>query len=378
MKKAGVITLNNFTLIPVSRFIIELLSKRFKLFIGECYIKGSYRFDSYGETELFCTFNNRPAFLKQPIYKKILKYFNLYRHLFYLVFIKRVDLIYTPDLQVLSAVFRIKRLSGRTFHIIYHQFELLDPSSFTKSEQKLWRELRKEMPNINLCIFPEENRMRFFCENVGFDITKCLIFPNTCIVDGDITTPPEELKDIPRGDLIVAHVGNAGANHYLGDFIRLVNAMSEERNIHFLMIGGLSPEVLSNVDTIVNKNFHFIGQLSHKQLANYYRFIDIGFILYKGLDLNLEYCAPNKLYEYWSYGIYVFAYPLKGLISVFDDGRMGVLIDLEDVKKVYKAILAFKNGDRIREREYIKGKFKENYSIESYINQLSKILDEFA
>jgi glycosyltransferase involved in cell wall biosynthesis len=154
--------------------------------------------------------------------------------------------------------------------------------------------------------------------------------------------------------------------------------MGKYNNIHFLMIGRFSSEGIRILKNVNNKNFHIVGELSHKELSDYYSFIDIGFILYKGLDLNLEYCAPNKLYEYWSHGVYVIAHPLKGLAEVIKDNKMGILVNLENTIEIETAVQSFTSIAGGEIRQYIRMGFDSKYSISDSIGLLNERLDEFA
>lgn len=378
MKKAVAITINNFTLIPVCRFVIELLSTRFSLSVAECKIKGGYTFEQYGDIRYLASFRSKSAFFKQSLYKKLYKYAHLYGHIFYLLFIKRVHVLYTPDIHVLSVVFFLRRFVSRRISIIYHQFELLDPALIQSKNLKLWNKLARHVNKVNLCIFPEINRLIFFCDKTGFDRTKCMVFANSCRLQNESRIRPEKLKNIPSGDLIIAHVGNVGANHYLSSFLSFVNQMNGQNNVHFLMIGGFSADVLNMLNRVQNRNFYVIGELSHSELSNYYSFIDIGFILYRGLDLNLEFCAPNKLYEYWSHGIYVIAHRLKGLAEVIKDDEMGMLVNLENTNEIKAAVQGFISIAGGEIRQYIRMGFDSKYSIADSIGRLNGRLDEFA
>jgi hypothetical protein len=255
LKKAASITVNNFTIIPVCRYVIELLSSRFILSIAECRIKGAYDFKQYGTLTYLASFADNASFLRQSLLKKVIKYIRLYTHVFYLLFIKRVEILYTPDLQVLSVVFALRSVFKRNVTIIYHQFELLDPAIIQGKNLKLWKSLTSHVSKIDLCIFPEINRLHFFCEKTGFDRNKCIVFANSCKEGKESDIRPGILQNIADGDLIIAHIGNVGTNHYLSNFLDLAERMGKYNNIHFLMIGRFSSEGIRILKNVNNKNF---------------------------------------------------------------------------------------------------------------------------
>jgi hypothetical protein len=63
------------------------------------------------------------------------------------------------------------------------------------------------------------------------------------------------------------------------------------------------------------------------------------------VDVNFEFCAPNQLYEYWSYGIPVVAHQLPGLIPVFDDSLKGKLFDFNTSETIAETATFLQNGN---------------------------------
>lgn len=362
---------------PVCRFVIELVASRFSLSIAECKIRGTYDFSQYGKVSYLSSFNTNKGFGNQSLYTRLIKYMRLHWYIFYTFFIKGVNILYTPEIHVLTVFFKLNNIFKREVQVIYHQLELQDLSQLNGNNLKLWQYVLKNVKQIKLCIFPEVNRLYYFCEQTGFSIEDCIVFPNSCKDDDRTAIKPETLQNIPEEDLVIAHCGNVGENHYLTDFLNFVNYMSADKTIHFVMIGRFSERVEKMFTKVINSNFHVIGEVPHSELGSYYSFIDIGFILYRGVDLNFEYCAPNKLYEYWSYGIYVLGHPLKGLLNVIDDNRVGMLLDLEDIHAIKKAVENFRCSYKNETRGEIKRIFKEKYSIGDSLKLLNKRLDEF-
>ncbi len=100
--------------------------------------------------------------------------------------------------------------------------------------------------------------------------------------------------------------------------------------------------------------------------------IHYGFILYKGVDKNFEFCAPNKLYEYWAYGIPVFAHHLKGLVPVIMPNLLGRTIDFQSNE--LEALINDLMGMPVPDRKGIQGYFTSHLTLDNYIAPLiSKI-----
>lgn len=377
MKKISLITINTFSIIPVCRYVIEALSIESKLLISECFIENAYNFKEQGRVNYIAKFRDRNHFLNQTKYIKLKKYFNLVVSLTRILVDKNVKILYTPDIHVLSLFFILNKWAARKdIKIIYHQFELIDPSLCTNSEIFFWKIVNRNINKIDSCFFPEINRLIFFCKKTGYQELKCSVFLNSCRIGKTSITPPEALKNISKNDLIIGHVGNVGPDHYLNEFIKIANELSTEKNIHFVAIGNLSKKVEYLLAKIMNPNFYLIGEVPHKDLYHYYSYIDIGLILYKGVDLNYEYCAPNKMYEYWSYGIYVIAHPLKGLLPFFKRDKLGVLSDMADISSI-KDKLKILLERKYPSKDDVKEEFNKKYSIDEQLTRFKNIINEF-
>lgn len=377
MKKIAAITINNFSLLPVTRFILESLSGKFRLSVVECFIKGTYDYSEFAKVYHLEHFASLAEFRQQSLLKRSLKYLKLHWRIFEMFVLRNHKILYTPDIHVLIAFFNLNKLFRKRVTVVYHQFELLDTEVLNSKDKRLWNQFVKHVSKISLVIFPEANRLGFFCRKVDFDETKCMVIPNSCAIVKSKGIKPEPLRDIPDDHLIVAHIGNVGANHYLINFLRLIDEMQDRSDIHFLMIGRFNSELQNMFKGVRNSNFKTISELPHSELADYYSHIDIGFILYKGLDLNLEFCAPNKLYEYWSHGIFVFGHPLKGLQGVLTDEKMGRLVDLEDISEIKRLIQKFRQDSTKNTREDIRKIFHERFSINRSLSMLNERMDEY-
>lgn len=122
------------------------------------------------------------------------------------------------------------------------------------------------------------------------------------------------------------------------------------------------------------KNAIFLPAVSHELLNEYYRRIDLGIILYKGIDLNYEFCAPNKLYEYWSYGIPVIASILGGLKLIFKNDFQGILLNFDNRKEVMAYLNSFSpSNEKSRElKEY----FDKHFRMQIHMNNLRERINE--
>ena len=103
---------------------------------------------------------------------------------------------------------------------------------------------------------------------------------------------------------------------------------------------------------------------------------DVGVVLYKDTGLNYRYCAPNKLYEYWSYGIPVIGDLLPGLISVFKNESLGTLVDMQNPQNILRSIQQISH--HCATKMEVKDYFAKHLKLNIYLNQLLKKLESKA
>ena len=206
---------------------------------------------------------------------------------------------------------------------------------------------------------------------------KSFILPNTCELSSINTNPTKHnvLEQFSEENFIVAHLGNVGGDqHYFKNFINATQKLITKKDIVFLFLGRKNKKI----DDIINQkqlsNVHFIDAVPHNELSQVYPFIDLGVILYKGTGYNYEFCAPNKLYEFWSYGIPVIGHSLKGLNPLFDKPEKGLLTSFDNEADIANTIIEIKN--RVNNKEELKKIFETELSISSYLVSFKKKLEE--
>lgn len=371
MRPVSFITINSFRAIPVTRYIIGLVPGS-SCRVAECHFHGDPIPVEPENYTAIGTFPNRKAFYAQSLFFKFLKYFRAGHQL--LSSIRTGSVLYLIDFQLLAVLtlFRSVLRIGRSVPVVYHQFELIDPTTLTPLNRIIWSLALRCVVEADLCIFPETNRRDYFCSLAGVPVASTWIMPNTC--SAQPVEPPHHASPFPSNgskSVVVGHIGQLGPDHYYREFADLIRRCTG-LPISFLVIGGLSPKVEGEFRSIGNSNLTLLGQIPHEQLAGYYQEIDFGFVLYRGVDLCFEYCAPNKLYEYWSHGIKVIAHPLSGLLPVFSTSVQGSLVDLaaSDALETITSILLRGNLDK----ETLRSLFRDRFAIEHYLPELSRRL----
>jgi hypothetical protein len=357
------ISINSFSSIPVMRFIINDLKIKHKLYLVECYIIGSYKFD-FITTSYIKVFNNNLEFNNQTVFFKVFKFFKVFYEIGSFALQNSKPIIYTQDFEIIAFCTLIKKiLFFKKMYIVYHQFEVVN---FETNRYKLLKSCKPD-----LVIFPEVNRLLYFKKFTNGN-TSSLIFPNTCSVNTYIEKKLEADTFKKIGDRkVIGHVGNIGSDHFIDILCNLIEN-SDENEFFFVLIGDYDLKVSKILQIFKNKNnVIMLSYLPHAELSKIYSIIDVGIILYKPLDINYDCCAPNKLYEYWSYGIPVFAHKLKGLNSLFKNKIYGKLFDF------YTPNVLFELTNNLRKYErssYLKNIFSDDNDIKNYLPLLEKAI----
>lgn len=371
--KVHFLSISLLTSIPSLRFIVDsFLKNKNEVAITELSLKNS---NNYYQTKNI-QHNKIVEFESFEVLKEKLGKFTFKK---YYTVIKAIllienDLIYTNDYQVVF----LKLILNKKVKIIYHQFELVEQQYLGRVSKFIYRYVLKHSNKINLAIFPEINRAEYFKSQSTLLREKMIIFPNTCnIVEQNITNNTTCIDFIPADTFKVLHTGVLGiAEHFFDTFLSATKMFNSKDNIAFIFIGRKTKEIDKFIEDNNIKNVHFINNIPHQELLKVYSKVDLGLILYKGVNLNIEYCAPNKLYEFWSNGVPVLAHQLKGLQPLFNNKVLGELTDFNSIDLIYSTIQKLKGRDNNNNKQKLIEYFKNNLDIDLYISKLDEQIEK--
>lgn len=360
------ISINPFSYLPMMRFLIPGIGQMKSCVISSV-IKGYSTPGNNVKTEPLCVFDSKQHFDAQSSVDKIVKYARLCAKILKILFSKENNIIYTVDYQVLAIILLFKSIFRKNIRIVYHQFELFEPEHSSFPDKYLQKIVLKYVQHIYLTVFPEVNRAEYFKQISNYPQLPVYIIPNTNSCYSVEIKNGIHQKNIFSKKKIVGYVGHMGTSHYALNYLKFI---AENKNIDciFLFIGRIESEISMILAKAaeIDSRIVITGELSHDDLLQYYKNIDVGIILYKGVNKNVEWCAPNKLYEYWSFGIPVLAHQLKGLRDIWFDPHLGELVDFENpstIESGLKKLLGFTD----EQREELRNIFKDKLTIEKYL-----------
>ena len=256
----------------------------------------------------------------------------------------------------------------KNIYIIYHQYEMVLPDELNKLDRFYLRYIIKWWKKVDLAIFPEINRLNYFKNILSeFSINKFLLMPNSnnnSIVASNETYSKTKIR--------VVHVGALGKNHHINSLLEAIKKLPADL-FEFYFIGNIVKEVYEQINSLHLPNTFIFSQVRHNELHQIYLSADIGLILYRNDTLNTTFCAPNKLYEFWSYGIPVIGDKLPGLISVFKDQLQGVLVEMDSSNQIFEALIYLSKFNESNKQQ-LKTIFENQYKLDNYLEAFEKKL----
>lgn len=368
--QAGLFTISSFVNIPLTHYFISYFfqSTGRPVQLSQCYVHGYTRYDQKVVEKNLAEFQTFSAFMSQNIWQKSSKYLQLIWYMGTFTLSRRRSILYVQDVfSLLLALMLRFLLFWKKQVVVYHQFEVLEPRRMSLVDRWMLKLAAGLQKGISMVLIPEKNRMDYFVAQTGLKrLEDTLVFPNT--------NSGQRSVNIPRGKkspYIIAHVGNVGLDHYISAFMEALQELQGE-GVEVWFLGRVSPEVIRKIESYQNPVVRILGEVPHYALGQYYEQIDLGVILYRDLDVNYRFCAPNKLYEYWSYGIPVIGHALPGLIPVFTKSFQGAITNMDETAMLAGEMKKWINDPATSDkRRELKDYFDQNLTIDAFLKDFS-------
>lgn len=311
------------------------------------------------------------AYAKQSLVKKVSKHIKLLGFFLNIRFnfAHKYKRVYFYSFE-LYPIFLAILFKPKNFYIIYHQYEMVLPDELNKLDRFYLRYIIKMWKKVDLAIFPEINRINYFKNIINeFRINQFFLMPNSnnnSIINGDTSYSKAKIR--------VVHIGSLGKDHHILSLLETIKELPEDK-FEFYFVGNITKEVHEEISSLHLPNAFIFSQVRHNELHEIYLSADIGLILYGKETLNTTFCAPNKLYEFWSYGIPVIGDKLPGLISVFNDPLQGILVEMDKSNQIMDALIKLSKFNKSNKSE-LKKIFESQYRLDIYLNKIEKIVKE--
>jgi glycosyltransferase involved in cell wall biosynthesis len=204
---------------------------------------------------------------------------------------------------------------------------------------RTYEKIKKKSDLIDCVLVPEKTRLDDLIVRLPALVDRCILLPNTT------SQKPLRQKIENAGCIRLLHVGALGTNTYWKELLELLGKL--RGRCELTCVGNVAQVIKYSLETNCPGQVVIHGEVPHQMLESYYSNCDIGLILYRGDNPNLEHAAPNKLYEYWSYGIPVICPDLTGLRTQLTTRQQGRITNFRDSDEL---LAAFEDlADQIRE-----------------------------
>jgi len=281
------------------------------------------------------------------------------RLFFFLLFQKKIDVLYANDLDTLGANALISIVRRKPLIYDSHEFFLGVPEIQDKPLVKwVWRSIEKfSFPHVDRFITVNDSIAKLYSKIYKKEITVVRNMP----IYKPILNPLKRFDlELPEDAFIMVMQG-AGINVNRG-YEEAIHSMNFIENALLLIIG--RGDVIDDLKALVKElklepKVWFLGVLPYEKMMQYTSLSDIGLTLDKDLSINYRFSLPNKLFDYINAGIPVLGSDLPEVSKIILDYEVGIII--EDVQPVLiaNAVNVFKKDADLLH------KYKENCKIAS-------------
>jgi glycosyltransferase involved in cell wall biosynthesis len=272
------------------------------------------------------TMDNRPykvIRMKLLFEKGALFYAEYNIRLFFLLILKKTDLLVSNDLDTLLPNYLISKLKQKPLVYDSHEYFTEVPELVDRPiVQKTWKLIERNIfPRLTNVITVNDSIADLFEHDYGIRPTVVRNIPPFRKLK--LNKSRKELG-LPEDKKILIMQG-AGINVHRGSE-EMVEAMPEIKDAILLIVGGgdvinwLKAKV---IELGISDKVIFKPRMPYDDLIQYTANADLGLTLDKDNNLNYRFSLPNKLFDYIQAGIPVVATPLPEIAKIIDTYQVG-------------------------------------------------------
>jgi glycosyltransferase involved in cell wall biosynthesis len=229
---------------------------------------------------------------------------------------------------------------------------------------KFWE--KKFFHNVDLTLTTNENYSKYLKK--AYSINQITITPNY----------PEYFEHNHKKEIyrnleisdnfkIVLYHGALTEGRYLREIVESANFFSNEIKLIIIGDGPMKKELIELSNS--QNNIIFIDFIPYKDLFNFISGATLGLILIEHINLSKKYALANKVTEYMSVGIPVFASNSSENIKLIATSDSGYIHEFDNTKKLATAIMNAVQDPNLKIKgENGRNAFKTNFNWNMYEN----------
>lgn len=267
----------------------------------------------------------------------------LAKELVHLLIRDRIDAIVFENVDLALTMWLVRQMTSRRPSLVYLCSELP-----VRRKQLLYRLFERLLArHLTGIIANNAYRAEFMQHRLGAK-TPFAVLPNTPSV-GDLPIESHEscrsfFPDIAEDELVLLYQGIVTPERCLIEVCEAIGHV--ESGVRLLIVGARAEEshYTSELHRYVSsrgleRRIRIVPWMDYHGLLDLTKSADIGVLLYRNVDLNHYYCAPNKLFEYMSAGIPCIASNFPEMKSIVEGEGIGMAVDPECPSEIANAIL---------------------------------------
>ena len=202
--------------------------------------------------------------------------------------------------------------------------------------------LKKILPYANHVICCEKHRATIMKHHYNMPVNPTVI-PNKPYHEvrverfgNDVQDIINRLKDLSSEKKYIIYQGIVHASRPLDCMAEALKYIGDE-SIEFLVMGQADENYKKKLSAIY-PHISFLGYIPAPEHLEITRLANIGIAIYDDSDLNNQFCAPNKIYEYGCFGIPMITSENLGLTETVGYYNAGKCVDMNNVEQLSFAI----------------------------------------
>ncbi|MET2851323.1 glycosyltransferase family 4 protein [Vibrio owensii] len=249
----------------------------------------------------------------------------------YIKYGNKFDIYYCHDYLTLFFAL-ICKISGRKKSLIYdaHELILRDNQGKTRySSYWLWME-KYLIHYFDLIICANEERAQVMKENYKLHCSP-LVIRN--VIEKKINN--KDVRNEITKKVKILYQGVIEKDRNLDDFILNMSNVNIDFELHFVGGGSNETEVKQlAMDKLGKEKVKWHGYLARDLVHEVIKSVDVGVVYYDSIGLNTQLCAPNKVYEYASFGLPFISSNQVTLKNIIDKNDIGFVLDSDVNNKI--------------------------------------------